>query len=105
MEAPTQIQLEIVLLVSEKLSRTRHTRSSSLSLRKCDVGLNSPHDKPVHQPHQRGQGGRRDSEVKLMLKELFNDLTVFVSSDYESIRSGKDWHERLSMLLNRVVLS
>jgi len=43
--------------------------------------------------------------VKLMLKELFNDLTVFVSSDYESIRSGKDWHERLSMLLNRVVLS
>jgi len=30
--------------------------------------------------------------VKLMLKELFNDLTVFVSSDYESIRSGKDWH-------------
>jgi len=30
--------------------------------------------------------------VKLMLKELFNDLTVFVSSDHESIRSGKDWH-------------
>jgi len=102
MEAPTQIQLEIVLLVSEKLSRTRHTRSSSRSLRKCDVGLNSPHDKPVHQPHQRGQGGRRDSEanVERTLQRPYLSPPIMKASV-----QGKIGMERLSMLLNRVVLS